>query len=60
MFNIDNKYKGKRYYIRVIDDNGGSSILKNLDKIEFCKQTAIKHANYMWTHHGRVAYVIEA
>ena len=60
MRTIGKQYKGKRYYIRVIDDNGDSSILSDKDKTEFCLITATKHANYMWDTHGKTAYVIEA
>ena len=60
MFDIINKYKGKRYYVRVIHDNGDSSILSDKDKTEFCKRTAEKNADYMWEHHGKIAYVIPA
>lgn len=53
-------FKGKRYYIRVIDDNGDSSILIDKDKTEFCLKTATKNADYMWDHHGKIAYILEA
>jgi len=60
MKTIGKEYKGKRYYIRVIRDDGDSSILSDKDKTEFCLKTATKHANYMWEHHGKIAYIIEA
>ena len=44
-------YKGKRYFVRIIYNDGKCSILKNLDKTEFCKQTANKHANDVWNIH---------
>lgn len=50
----------KRYFVRVIEDDGRFSTVFHRGRCEWTKRTAKRHADYMWTHHGLMAYVVEA
>lgn len=50
----------KRFYVRVIYDDGSFATVEKNGKTEWCKRTAWKIANHMWDTHNLMAYVIPA
>jgi hypothetical protein len=50
----------RRYWVRVIYDNGDSAVLSHRNQTEWTKKTAMKHANEFFIKHGCICYVIEA
>jgi hypothetical protein len=52
------KQPARRYWVRVIHDDGSSSVLTHRDKTVFCKRNAMKYADEFFLQHGKVCYVI--
>ncbi len=50
----------RRYFVRVIFDNGDSAILSHRNRTEWTKRTANKHADDYFKRHGCVCYVVPA
>jgi len=50
----------KKYWIRIVQDDGSFSVLSHRDKTEFCKRTAMKYADEFFNRFGKVCYIVEA
>ena len=57
---IVGRIASKRFFVRVIHDNGDSSILSHRDRTEWTQKTAEKYANEVWEKHGWMCYVVPA
>ena len=57
---IVGRIASKRFFVRVIHDNGDSSILSHRGRSEWTQKTAEKYADDVWNKHGWVCYVVPA
>jgi len=57
---MNTQAKSKRYFVRIIHDDGSWSVMSHRDKTEFCKRTADKHGSEFYRDHGLMTYVVEA
>ena len=50
----------KKYWVRVVHDDGSFSVLSHKDKTEWTKRTAMKYADEFFLQHGLMCYIVEA